>query len=534
MYQVLLVDDEPTVLQGLRMVIPWKDIGFEVVGEASNGEEAIEQIEELHPHLVVTDVRMPKMDGISLADWIHEHYPQTAVIIVSGYDEFDYAQSALKAGVSEYLLKPLKRKQWEETLRRVYQQLSRRQKQKEAYERMEQELEHYRPVIKNQFLADLAGGNLWEAAPFARLKELGTKLLGAPYYLVCFDSDHPNQSLASNGDLLCLYQRDVALHRFLELGPVESFHQENRWYYLVEDTGKICGFEEALESACREAMEDFYQAAGISMSAGVSLSYESLEELPKARQDCEMALEYRLSGGGENCIFAGQLGALAGGGISFRTENLDTLVNYLRLLEADKAKAMVKRQFDGLKRENALASQYYCLAHLVLLELYHLTSINGSDKSLSAVFQGRMSSLSQYKTASRLLSFCQETIDDVLSQLKKQTKETNKEIVGQITSYVQAHLGEELSLQMVAEHVHVSRNYLCSIFRREFDETFLSYLTRLRMNKAKELLRESRMKTYEIAAAVGYNDYVYFAQVFKKQAGVTTTEYRKGYGSKKE
>lgn len=531
MFKVLLVDDEPTALYGLQVAIPWERLGFEVAGCASNGEEALVRIEEIHPDLVVTDVQMPRMDGIALAFWIHENYPETTVIIVSGYDEFDYAQSALKAGVSEYLLKPLKRQQWEETFQKIHTQMLFRRKRAENFANMEKELQRYRPVIKNQYLSELAQGRNFQEEPYLRLKALGTSLKNKPYYLVCFDTDVPYAQAVQreNIDLMHIYQRDAVMLRLSELGDSECFSREDRWYYIVEQPEEHIEFEELLETACRDAIADFSGMWDFGVSAGISFRYDSLDRLPSARRDCDLALECRLTGGGENCIWAEQIGALTGSGISFQALHLDGVMNNLRLLETEKVQAMLRKQFKRLQKDGAASGQFYCLANIILMELYNLAVLNGADKALGSEIQGRLAEIPQYKKISDLLDFCLEMIDTALTRLKKQTKTNNKEIVSRISAYISEHLADDLTLQMVADHVHVSRNYLCSIFRREFNETFVSYITRLRMNRAMELLREGHMKTYEVAAAVGYGDYVYFSQVFKKQTGVTTTEYRKSF-----
>lgn len=531
MLNVLLADDEPMVIKGLTGVINWEELGFSICGQASNGEEALSLMALHAPDLLITDVRMPRMDGIELAARVREEYPRTAVIILSGYDEFDYAQSALKAGVSEYLLKPFKRNQLEETLRRIRQQLIRRQKQQAAYENMQNELQRYRPVLKNQFLAELAEGYASDEAPFKRLADLGTQLAGGPYYLICVDADISRKLLLTreDADLMHVYQRDVLMLRLQDLGNTECFERENRWYFIIEETPGEADFEDALEQACREAIEAFSQISGFTISVGISAMYEELSELSLAKSDCSLALEYRLSSGGETCIWAAHTGAILGSAVPFNSIDLEGIFNNMRLLDINRVQELIQRQFGHLQKNNAPAGQFYSLSNLILLELYSLVSENSMENALGDKILGQLKETQQCKTADELLELCLDSARGTLDELKKHTSESSSEIAGQIIRYIDEHLAEDISLQTLAKHIHISRNYLCSLFKRELNETFVSYLTRVRMAKAKELLRDTNMRSYDIAYAVGYSDYVYFAQVFKKQVEMTTTEYREAF-----
>lgn len=200
MYQVLLVDDEPVILRNISKVIDWEKFGFSICATAECGEEACRLLKEYRPNLVITDVMMPQMNGIELAEFIGENYPKTEVIIISGYDEFDFARSAMRAGVMEYIMKPTKKEELEQALQKVYERIQRKADLERNIRELREEAEKNIPILKNQFFSELAdkiipeGQNLMES-----LKYYGSELKGDPFRLWCFDLDREEILLNEEG-----------------------------------------------------------------------------------------------------------------------------------------------------------------------------------------------------------------------------------------------------------------------------------------------------------------------------------------------
>ena len=179
LYSILLADDEEEVRKGIIRKIDWENLGFQVVGDAENGEEALEKIEQLKPDVVMTDIRMPYMDGLTLAKRIRQKYPSTRILIFSGYDDFEYAQQAIKLNVTEYILKPVNVEELTEILNRVRENLNEEIEQRRNIRRIRESYQNSLPILKELFLNDLVKGNVPEEEVCFKLKEYGVNILGA-------------------------------------------------------------------------------------------------------------------------------------------------------------------------------------------------------------------------------------------------------------------------------------------------------------------------------------------------------------------
>ena len=169
MYSILLADDEEEVRKGIIKKIDWENLGFQVVGDAENGEEALEKIEQLKPYVVMTDIRMPYMDGLTLSKRIRQKYPSTKILIFSGYDDFEYAQQAIKLNVTEYILKPVNVEELTEILNRVRDNLDEEIEQRRNVRRLRESYQNSLPILREIFLNDLVKGNVPEGEVRARL-----------------------------------------------------------------------------------------------------------------------------------------------------------------------------------------------------------------------------------------------------------------------------------------------------------------------------------------------------------------------------
>ncbi|MCL1897164.1 MAG: response regulator [Clostridiales bacterium] len=526
MYRVLIVEDEPVVRRGLENCIDWGEFGFAICGRAADGLEALELVKGNCPDLVITDVKMPNMDGIALSQKIREAYPKTEIVIISGYDEFAYAQSAIHIGVYEYLLKPTEKGNLENVLKGVYNRLKKKQEFDDNYSHMLRQAQEHLPVIKNQFFSDLASGKLLDLEELSgRASHFGGIPLLAPYYLACFEID---QSVGlKDFNVLRIFQRDIACRHISGICPYESFENMNKWYFIVGCEGDM--FEEALEQACKAIIEDFASSTGFTMSAGISRQYSDWLDMPEACRDCGTALLARITDGPGLFSFCEQVAELPLGVPSLRHELFDRFCIHMRLFNETETCKILSEQFDYLLGIKASHAHFSSLAVLTLLELHNLAVTANAGKAILDSIDRELAKLHECKTAESLERNVSGIVKDTMDVLRNATKKNNRSIAAEATRYIQEHLGAEVTLQNVADHVHVSRNYLCKVFKRELNETFVNCLTRMRIAKAKELLRGSDMKIHEIAVLTGYEDYSYFTQVFKKNTGITATDYRKTY-----
>lgn len=527
MLKVMIVDDEPSVLNNMGKVIDWEKQGFQICATADSGEKACQLQEKYRPDLVITDVMMPQMNGIELAEYINKKYPDTEMIIISGYDEFDFAKSAMKAGVMEYILKPTNKLELEAALNRVYERICKKQKIERNTKEWKQQAERSIPVLKNQFFNELCSGMLpTEQNIISSLQFYKSPLKGTSYRVWCFNLDR-DETYADNPEMreLIWIQLRIIIREEIE-GRLrcESFVRGRFLLYIVETAREEYGFEE-MEECLEKILGEFKNLTRISLSVGISREYTDYTELYSARKDCEIALEERCNLGEESCIFYDEVMSFSKNRMEYDHEMLQQICMKLRALNKEGALECIQKMYKDMRKRKAIYQQFYSQTVFLLTELFAIAEENRIREKLVNILEN----LGQYKTGTMLEDVVCKAVEEIIEYGEKQTLNKNKEVVEAVKQYVKEHMRENITLTEVADSVHLSKNYLCSIFKKEQNETFFSYLTKARMEKAKELLRTTDDKVYYIAEITGYTDYTYFSQVFKKYTGVTAGEYREIY-----
>lgn len=527
MLKVMIVDDEPSVLNNMGKVIDWEKQGFQICATADSGEKACQLQEKHRPDLVITDVMMPQMNGIELAEYINKKYPDTEMIVISGYDEFDFAKSAMKAGVMEYILKPTNKLELEAALNRVHERICKKQRIEKNTKEWKQQAERSIPVLKNQFFNELCSGmQPGEQNIISSLQFYKSPLKGVPYRVWCFNLDR-DETYADNPEMreLIWIQLRIIIREEIE-GRLrwESFVRGRFLFYIVEAAKEEYAFEE-MEECLEKILGEFKNLTRISLSVGISREYTDYAELYSARKDCEIALEERCNLGEGSCIFYDEVMSFSKNRMEYDHEMLQQICMKLRALNKEGALEYIQKMYRDMRKRKAIYQQFYSQTVFLLTELFSIAEENQIREKLVNILEN----LEQYKTGIMLENVVCKAVDEIIEYGEKQTSNKNKEIVEAVKKYVKDHMRENITLTEVADSVHLSKNYLCSIFKKEQNETFFSYLTKTRMEKAKELLRTTDDKVYYIAEITGYTDYTYFSQVFKKYTGVTAGEYREIY-----
>lgn len=526
MYKVLLVDDEAVVLSGMKTVIDWERMGFEICGTADSGILACKMIRERKPDLVITDVMMPGMTGIELAQWINENAPETEVMIVSGYDEFDYARSAMSAGVSEYLLKPTDKNSLEMALTKAAGRMQRKKDFKKDMKALKREASRSLEIRKNQFFCDLANQLYTGDQDISEsLKEFGSELQGSSWRLWAFSIDLPGERefQAEYQGLLKTQLSMIIREGMAEDFRYDGFIQGGLSLFIVENNEDSLEDLTFLEELLAKILEEYKAVTRRSAYVGVSGIYQDLLQLPQAMKECELALgAWHEECGG--CVFYEESELLFGERLSVRQEALVQISEMVRTGNKNRAMELTQSLYLEMKERRMNYQQIYSQSILILTDLYSM----GSPEARKTI-QRFMGELSSCKNTDRICDRILRMIEDVADCDSREVCMKNEEIMRRVTEYVDKHLGEKISLTKMAEQAQVSKNYFCSLFKKEKGETFFAYLFRMRMERAKKLLKETDDKIYVIADMVGYPDYFYFSRVFSKYVGVTASEYREIY-----
>lgn len=507
MLQVLLVDDEPLELQALRDHVDWEALGVGNVMTAKNGKIAYESILEQEPNIVITDVHMPVMDGIALAKKIHALNRKIKVVFLSGYDDFSYVKSAMQMGAVDYLLKPFTAKNVENVIQKVKDILDRERLFSQSLE-----------ALERQLLERLCTGPETEKATL--LEEL---------------SRIKKAESASNtwGMLLFFGVPGKSL--------ADSLLKNMAGAYAVwSDEGKLAvllhGYVEPKEGG-QKALDFMFRLTGQQYS-GVCLNkrYIKTANLPEG---------YRMLKTWETSVYykpAGSLLAVSGADPDFTPAAPSAAPRTIPQAMAEEHLTRLEQLFpyeneERTREEADRILQHFEELHLSRSEaescLRQMLSLLGHR--LSATLGGSCRpDLGQkkpegFRHAAALREALLAAFHQILSETRERESGKNAYVVRKVKEYVQLHYGEPMTVEAIAEEIHLSVNYVRSIFKDSTGQTILEYVTDYRFAKACELLQNPTLRVKEVANMVGYENISYFGSVFTKRYRMTPNEYRKKF-----
>ncbi|MEK3944315.1 response regulator [Paenibacillus sp. FSL H3-0310] len=517
-YKVIIVDDEPIILRSLKAAIPWNDLQMEIVGEARNGELALRLIEDTSPHIVISDIRMPVIDGITLMKEVLSKNPKLVFIFISGYGEFEYAREALRQGAFDYLLKPIDHDELVEMLNRARTKLD-EQKQNDQLIHSVQMLSL---LARERLFAEITLGN---ARPLEHLKWLENSELESGYFMAVVQLDDyttlSSQWSVEEKRLWLFAIRNIVEEWSLEHGVLTVFPFHNGEWILL--------FPGSLSASRRELGE--HLIAGIkryskqSCSVGISRTTQGIDQLSTVYPLAAKALYQRFYSGLAGVFIDEEISFPSSKEVKYPKELETALIESIRTLNRDRMWSL----FDELALFIESQAVPKDMAERLLVELivvlyrnYEYLNIN-SDWSL----HGLLSKMHNLGTLNEVISALKEEFGVRLEQGNKPVnREDTRSAIEKAKRYIESNYHKDLSIEEVAELADLSISHFCTLYKQITGYTFLEYVTHCRMERAKYILQSSNVKVYQIAPLVGYQDPRYFTQVFKKASGQTPTEYR--------
>ncbi|MBQ9327186.1 MAG: response regulator [Solobacterium sp.] len=528
-YSVMLVDDEEEVVKTIVRTIDWDALGFSMPVLAGNGLEALELAETTPPDVVMTDIQMPYMDGLTLSRRLKETWPNTKVIIFSGFDEFEYAKEAIRLQAEEYILKPVNSEELSRVFARIHEALEKEEDEQRNIKKLEHYYQDSLPLMQEGFYTSLIEGRgMVSEKEYERiLSDLEISLDG-PLYVVCVmhtSTTHVPEGMSPR--LLALSVRRLAEERLREEWRVRFFSYLSNTVMIVE-----MDREEEL-TALVDSCDKFCRLAGSLTKAVVTIGVGAITKDPRdlsySYSGARSAISYRVIYGTAKAI---SIQEIAPGELSFsRTddeEQLKEVFKRVRLEDADQLREAVDA-YMARTEEFSSVQEYQFFAMELVSEIYRFARNNKLD--LAQVFQDSedVYSLVVRLEKEDLRQWMCDTCLVMQAILAEQRLSNSQSFVSKAMDYVNENFADkELSVEKVCSHLGVSAAYFSTVFRKETGKPFTAFLTDVRMNRAVELLLGQNEKTYIIAEAVGYSDPNYFSYVFKKQFGVSPSKYRQG------
>lgn len=531
-YRLLLVDDEEEVRTSIMRKIDWEKTGFAVVGDAENGQDALEKIDLLEPDLVLTDIRMPYMDGLTLAKRIRQLRPSIKVIIFSGYDDFEYAKEAIKLNIIEYILKPVNAEELTEILLRIKNNLDDEVAQLRDVHALRESFVKNLPILRENFLNNLIRGCVKESQIPLLLKEYRLDLGNAEYWAVAqINIDHT----ASKNDENPLVQEEglmpLSVKRLLDTHLAScckfaSFHRSSGLCAVVgmENLDQICQIITELNEVCRESRRILEQT----LTIGIGQPCASLADIEKSYREAHEASGYHTIAGAGDVIYIADVEPENNSTLHLDSKAEADLVSVIKFGIRQNIINCVQEITGRMKNARLHESQYqaYIISVFnVLLQIVQRYELD--EEEIFGQKADYYEILLAIRDADTLEKWLTETSLKISANLTCERQDNTKNMIRAAKKYIRENYSNsQLSLEMICTFLHISTTYFSTMFKREVGESYTTYLTRIRLEKAAEMLSITQEKTYIIAKEVGYDEPNYFGYVFKKKYGVSPNKYR--------
>lgn len=529
-YRILLADDEEEVREGIMKKIDWESLGYTVAGDAENGLEALEKAEHLHPDVVLTDIKMPFMSGLELCERLNARMPSTKLIIFSGFDDFEYAQRAIKLNVAEYVLKPVNAAELTETLKSLKQRLDREFAEKRDVEALRRNYLESLPVMREQFLVGLIEGRIAEKRLFAQTSLLNIDLTEAKHWAVALVRA---DSSPKDG---------AALHGEEELIPLSLKST------VEEFLGGYCAFTSFLYSDCiaviaalkpeagilqlingmNEICKSAERVLGVKVMSGVGTVCDSLTEIRHSYREAQNALDYSAAMGAGKAVYIRDIEPDTSIKLLFDEHDEREIINVIKMGSQEEIEKKINALFVRFELRLLPLGQYQIYLMEIMTSL--LKVMRAYELSTQGIFGddfNYVNTIVHMRSPNEMKAWCTDCCVKISGLIKRERIDSTKLLALNAKQYIEENYpNPELSVETLCTYLHVSPAYFSTVFKRETGMSFVSYLTQFRLEQAVQLLNTTSDKTYIIAEKVGYPEPNYFSYVFKKNLGVSPSKYR--------
>ncbi len=533
MYKVFLVEDEIVIRDGIKNKIHWEEEGFMIVGDESDGELAYPMIIREQPDILITDIKMPFMDGLELSKLLKKDMPQLKIIIISGYSDFGYAQQAIDIGISEYLLKPITSSKLMAAVKNAASVIEKERKEKQILEQYQQLVYQKQGEKRKDFFNALVSGKMSLSQIIEQEEQLGIDMVARVFCVLLFQFKGQEDMYEYSNDIVhCEMKMTQALSRYPDIKVFER--GMDGWAFILTGENELSIYQLTRElcnlliGICEEKAHYF---------GGIGRVVHRIRDLQQSYLDANSAFSLRYFESRDQFLSyndVSNIKAQVGNRINVSELNLEkldrnSLEEFLKRGTIHDVDEFVDSYFDGFG-SNAMRSTIF--RHYIIMDGYSAIikflktmkypreKIDSSLKRMNSVIEH----LSSFEDCSK---FYKSILKEALEIRSKNSQKRYAGLIEQAKEYINLNFAmSDLTLDQVASTVNLSPNYFSSLFNQETGTTFIEYLTNIRMEKAKDYLRCSGKKITEIGFLVGYLDSHYFSYIFKKTQNCTPSEYR--------
>ncbi|HYH03571.1 MAG TPA: response regulator [Bacillota bacterium] len=530
MYRLMIVDDENTTRNSLQELIPWYELGIGEVVTAKNGIIALELAQSKQPDILLTDIRMPKMDGLELAKTIREQFPQCQIIFLSGYADKAYLKTAIQLKAVSYIEKPLNPEEIKAVIQETVALCDKEQQRNQTFTKLQDNLNDSKPLLGQALILELVNDGINHSELITKYDGLDFRLNPDNYYTVIYIDIFWNSGLNAGS----IHHAKQSLLDALASGSAGDPAGLIAGFDPNDNLILICRTKTATSPAFRELF-DFLNThltpvtqSKNGYAAGVGSINKGLEKIPQSHRNAVTASTRQFYSNSQQIFYFND--PYPGSTLEIDKTLFADFKNALRDDRFEKAQSLVRKLTDQIaaSRESDLNRVKNAYFHL-LLAVYDVAL----ERKLIDPFNEREEKyIWQELTEKRSLAELAEyvlTVNDMTFKQLAETGAPNRKIQ-EVTRYIREHFADKnMSIQTISAQVYLSPTYLCAFFKKSTGKTLNEFITDTRIAKAKELLQDQQMKLYEISANVGFTDVNYFSTLFKRRVGCTPSEFREKY-----
>ena len=546
MLKTFLVEDEVVIREMIKKMIPWEQYGFELAGEAADGEMALPLILKSKPDLLITDIKMPFMDGLTLCRLVKKELPDIRIVILSGYDDFNYAKQAISIGVEDYFLKPITKNAFIERLKEIHNRYEHEKTQREYYEKFRLEMQEYEKNASRDFFETLVRADSDLAELYRRADKLNLDIVAEAYNILIFTPDTSEGNYNSYEECSD-WEAEVQdkINTYFLNHPVAILFRHQVFSYAILVKGQKDTIEKNTEE-CVKAIQDIMDQTErrTDWFIAVGKSADRLSMLGHSYRTAVRANSFRylydghildyqsLEAQKENPSDSRREDSVQLRNVNINALNPAILQKFLSSGLAEEVDDFIRDYFNAIGQEpmGSLVFRNYVVLNVRFSVLSFLKKLGCDDSEISGQEMENIMDETG-KTIEAAVAYCGKILKKAIALRDENAGDQNRSVLKLAVDFIDHnYMDEEISLNKAAHVANVSANHFSALFSQNMGQTFTEYLTDLRMSKAKELLRCTAMRSSEIAGEVGYKDAHYFSYLFKKTQGMTPSEYRKMRG----
>lgn len=530
-YKLLIADDEEEVIDTIMVKMDWESLGFTVIGTAGNGVKALEIAEEKEPDAVLTDIKMPYMDGLELSRRLKRILPETKLLLFTGFDELEYAKEAIHLEVEEYITKPVNAAELTEIFKKLHDKLDREFDEKRNVEKLRHYFDESLPLLQVNFFVALIEGRIDPDKLPNYLEEYQIRFEQPYHTVVVFHTSRTHTPEGVDPILLSVSVQKEAERHFLENWKARFFTYLGNTVMItgLSNTHDLSVLTDECDTFCREMKRGFDAV----VTAGIGDLVSDVLDISSSYAGAREAVSYRVLYGMGRALNIREVAPDEMESLdTIQADELQVIFKKILLNSEDDVKAAVDDWFQTSVDSCKTIRQYNTVLMELASAIYRFSTENSID--IDTITGGedlfvRFPKVGRDELKEEVYSLAGK----LQEALNSRRSETTKSFVYKAIDYIHLEYGDsELSVDKMAGILSVSESYFQSVFKKVTGKTFTAYLTDYRMQEAKRLLTETDDKNYVIAEKLGYSDANYFSYVFKKQFGTTPTKYRAEQGKK--